>query len=73
MKKKNRIKLALDILMLILLLLMYNKNVLGMSFHEIGGIAVCGLFIIHKLLNGKWILVITGKLFSQKDRLALQS
>ena len=45
---------------------MYNKNVLGMSFHEIGGIAVCGLFIIHKLLNGKWILVITGKLFSKK-------
>jgi hypothetical protein len=66
MKKTNRIKLALDILMLIILLLMYRKNVLGLSFHEIGGLAVCGLFIIHKLLNGKWILVVTGKLFSKK-------
>ncbi len=66
MKKMNRIKLALDILMLLILLLMYRSDVLGLSFHEIGGMAVCGLFIIHKLLNGKWILVVTGKLFSKK-------
>ncbi|HPF86690.1 MAG TPA: DUF4405 domain-containing protein [Candidatus Limiplasma sp.] len=66
MKKINRIKLVLDALMLIALVLMYNKNVLGLSFHEIGGLAVCGLFIIHILLNGKWVLVITGKLFSPK-------
>lgn len=66
MKKTNRIKLALDILMLLILLLMYRSNVLGLGFHEIGGIAVCGLFIIHILLNGKWTLVVTGKLFSKK-------
>jgi len=52
--------------MLLLLLLMYRKNVLGLTFHEIGGMAVCGLFIIHKLFNGKWILLISGKLFSKK-------
>jgi hypothetical protein len=66
MKKMNRLKLALDALMLIVLLLMYKKDVLGPSFHEIGGMAVCGLFIIHKLLNGKWILAVSGKLFSSK-------
>jgi len=66
MKMKNRIKLALDIVMLAALLLMYQKDVLGLSFHEIGGIALCGLFIIHKLLNGKWVLAVTGKLFSKK-------
>ena len=66
MKKINRIKLALDILMLLVLLLMYRKNVLGLSFHEIGGLAFGGLFIIHKLLNGKWIRAVTGRLFSSK-------
>lgn len=66
MKKTNRIKLALDILMLLVLLLMYRSDVLGLGFHEIGGMAVCGLFIIHILLNGKWTMVVTGKLFSKK-------
>lgn len=65
MKKVNRVKLALDIVLLVLLLLMYKKDVLGLSFHEIGGILLCGLFIIHKLINVKWILAITGKLFSK--------
>ncbi len=65
MKKFNRVKLALDIVLLVLLLLMYKKDVLGLSFHEIGGIALCGLFIIHKLFNIKWILAISGKLFSK--------
>lgn len=66
MKKKNTIKLALDLVMLLVLLLLYRKNVLGISFHEIAGLAVCGLFIVHILLNGKWVLVVTGKLFSKK-------
>ena len=66
MKMKNRIKLALDIVMLVVLLLMYKKDVLGLGFHEIGGMALCGLFIIHKLLSGQWILAVTGKLFSKK-------
>ena len=65
MRKINRVKLALDIVLLVLLLLMYRKDVLGLSFHEIGGIALCGLFIIHKLLNIKWVLAISGKLFSK--------
>lgn len=66
MKSWNRIKLTLDAVMLAVLLLMYNKNTLGMGFHEIAGLAVCGLFIVHILLNGKWVLVVTGKLFSPK-------
>ena len=66
MMKRAKWKLALDALMLIILLLMYRKNVLGMTFHEVGGLAVCGLFIIHILLNGNWVLAVTGKLFSRK-------
>lgn len=62
---KNGWKLALDILMLVFLALMYNKRVLGIAFHEIGGLALCGLFIIHKLLNFKWIACVTKGLLSR--------
>lgn len=62
--RKNGWKFLLDIVMAVVLVLMYNKRVLGMAFHEIGGLAVCGLFIIHKLLNWKWIKAVTIGLFS---------
>ena len=62
--RKNGWKLALDLVMAVVLILMYNKRVLGMSFHEIGGLAVCGLFVIHKLLNRRWIKAVTVGLFS---------
>ena len=64
--RKNGWKIVLDILMAILLVLMYNKRVLGMSFHEIGGLALCGLFIIHQLLNLRWIKAVTTGLFSRR-------
>ena len=63
--KKNIVKIVLDVIMLLLLFLMYQKQVISLNFHEIGGLAVCGLFLIHKALNWKWISGITGKLFSK--------
>lgn len=66
MKKTNRIKLGLDLLMLIIVLLMYRKNVLGLAFHELGGIALCALYILHILLNGKWVRAVSPRLFSKK-------
>lgn len=65
MKNKNTMKILLDMVMLILLILMFNKNVISMSFHEIGGLVVCGLFVIHMLLNYKWIIGITKKIFDK--------
>lgn len=64
--RKNGWKFVLDILMALLLALMYNKRVLGLAFHEIGGMALCGLFIIHKLLNWKWIKAVSTGLFSRR-------
>ena len=63
--RRNGWKFILDIVMAVLLVLMYNKRVLGITFHEIGGLAVCGLFIIHKVLNRKWIKAVTLGLFSR--------
>ncbi len=59
------LKLALDAVMLVLLVLMYRKQVISMAFHEIGGLALIGLFVIHNLINGRWITATTRKLFAK--------
>ena len=51
MKKKVIAKMVVDILMLILMLLEYSKIYTGQLLHEIFGIALLGLFIIHNVLN----------------------
>ncbi len=62
--RRNGWKFLLDFALLVLLALMYNKRALGLDFHEIGGFALYGLFVVHKLLNGKWIRAVTAGLFS---------
>lgn len=47
-------KLALDLLLFALLVLMYQKRLISMEFHEIGGLVLFGLFLVHKALNWKW-------------------
>ncbi len=64
-KNTNWIKIGLDIVMALIVILMYNKRVISMEFHEIGGLFVCGLFVIHKLLNFKWIATVSAKLFGK--------
>ena len=65
-KHKRVLKLALDAVMLVLLVLMYRKQVISIAFHEIGGLALIGLFVIHHLVNAKWIGTVTRKLFDRK-------
>lgn len=62
----NIIKIVLDIIMSVLFVLMFNKNVISLNFHEIGGLFVCILFLIHKLLNWKWIVTVSKRIFSNK-------
>ena len=64
-KQKRVLKLFLDAVMLVLLALMYQKQVVSMEFHEIGGLALIGLFLIHHLANGKWIGAATRRLFAK--------
>ena len=64
-KIKKPWKIALDAALLILLVLMYKKSALGMSFHEIGGLALIGLFIVHHLFNGSWIAAVTKRLLAK--------
>ena len=64
-KQTRVLKIVLDAVMLVLLVLMYKKQVISMSFHEIGGLALIGLFVIHNLLNARWIGATTRKIFSK--------
>ena len=45
-KRKIYVKLTLDLVLLVLLALMYQKRAISMQFHEWGGIALCGLFLL---------------------------
>lgn len=71
--KKNVVKMILDIIMMVILAMLYNSHVAAMSFHEIAGLGVFGLFIIHCFLNLKWIVGISkrflGKSLAPKVRI----
>lgn len=63
--KRNFLKVSLDVSMTLLLLLMYKKMAINMEFHEIGGLIVFGLFIVHMLINRKWITGVSKRLFDK--------
>ncbi|WJH35284.1 DUF4405 domain-containing protein [Paenibacillus sp. CC-CFT747] len=67
MKKVTYVKITIDILMAATLVLLYNKRVLGgLAFHEIAGLCIGGVFLVHILLNGRWVATVTRKLFDRK-------
>ncbi len=60
MKDKTKIlKIAIDIIMLILMILLMSMNTTGELLHEILGIGIGIAFIIHIILNFKWIKSMT--------------
>lgn len=59
-------KLFLDLILLVLLALMYQKKVISMGFHEIGGLALLGLFLLHKALNWQWSRAVTAGIFHRR-------
>lgn len=63
--KRITVKLLLDIAMCLVLVLLYNSHVLTLDFHEIAGIAILGVFLIHILLNRSWVVSVGRKLFSR--------
>lgn len=48
------IKLFIDLLMMILMLMEMANRFTGNTFHEIAGISLFVLFIIHNILNRRW-------------------
>ncbi len=63
--KTNVMRISLDVVMAVLLILMYKKTAISLEFHEVGGLVVGGMFLIHNLLNRKWIVGITRRVFGK--------
>lgn len=67
MKKINIVKISLDIAMTLVFVLLYNKGaVSGLSFHEIAGLCVGGVFIVHIALNWRWVKQVTINMLKKK-------
>lgn len=70
MKNINFIKITLDILMVLVFVLLFNKlAIVPMTFHEIAGLLIGAIVIIHIALNFKWVKQVTLKLFNSKINL----
>ena len=65
MNKKNIIKFTLDIAMAVLFVTFFNKNLISFNFHIISGYIFGGFILFHLLLNRKWIINITKRLFDK--------
>lgn len=65
MSKKNIFKFTLDFIMLIAFILMFDKMAISLNDHEIIGFFLLIVLIIHLIINNKWIINITKKLFSK--------
>src|SRR5574344_15627 len=63
--KKNTFRIIIDSVMLVLFVLLFRKSVISLTFHEAAGLAVCAVFILHLIINYKWIVGVTKKLFSK--------
>ena len=63
--KKSIFKAILDLIMAVLLVLMFDKMVVGIKFHEICGLVVIILFLVHLIGNWKWVISVSKNLFNK--------
>lgn len=54
MKRKQLVKIAADIAMTAVLLLLMTYELIGQVSHELLGIIMFVLFILHHILNSRW-------------------
>ncbi len=52
--KKKKLRLVIDISMIIVLPMLMAYSLIGETFHEIIGTIMFGLFIAHQIINRRW-------------------
>ena len=57
-------KIILDVLMFVALILLYRAKVLTLTYHEVVGLGILLVFLVHCLFNRNWVVASTKKLFS---------
>lgn len=64
MINKDYIKFGLDIFIALIFVLLYNTRVFGgLAFHEIVGLGIGAIFLVHILLNLQCVIKVTQRLF----------
>ena len=58
-------KIALDAAMFLILVFLYKAKVLTLTYHEVAGIGILLVFLIHCLFNWRWVVGNAKKLFSK--------
>lgn len=58
---KQRIKLLLDLILLVVLLTLYHKRLISMQYHEVAGLLFILLVLVHVSINGKTIIAMCQK------------
>lgn len=61
MKMKRNFKIILDVIMLLASITLYSKQFISMKYHEIAGLVLIGLVIVHIVINIKTIIAMTKK------------
>lgn len=61
--KKTWHRLLLDVIMLLGLASLYSDKVVSMAYHEIGGVVLGVVFLLHLVFNFKWIKSVFVKVF----------
>lgn len=54
-KTKSKLKIILDIILLILTISLFNKSLISMRYHEVAGLIVIGIMLVHIGINIKTV------------------
>ena len=63
--RKNHIRILLDLCMAIILVSLMDTQITGLELHELLGLGLYGFFMIHKILNRRWIIGVTRTFFKR--------
>lgn len=59
-RSKTACRIVLDIVLILVLITLYSKNVISLMYHEVTGLVLFVLFALHLALNRKWIANLLG-------------
>ncbi len=61
-KKSVVPRIVLDCVLIAVLITLFSKNVVSLMYHEVVGLIILGLFLIHIVFNRKWIGAVASML-----------
>ena len=62
-------KIALDFVMILVIASIYSKNVVSLMYHEVMGLSLTALFLVHLIFNRSFITKVTPRVFSGRTPL----